>query len=60
MSDTAMCLDHACPSRVKCYRYGAKPSFGRQTYGYFGRELDKKKCDYFIPVRVTAKPKGKQ
>ena len=54
MPDLSMCRDHACPSRLKCYRYQALPSV-RQTYAEFGRAEGMEKCEAFVQVRVEKK-----
>ena len=54
MPDIQMCLKHECKSRLKCYRYMAKPC-KYQAYG-FPENFDGKKCDLFIR---TSPKKGK-
>jgi hypothetical protein len=50
MPDISMCLNKNCPSRFCCYRYMAKPSEFRQTYGGFTVPEGKKKCDMFWSI----------
>ena len=49
MPDIRMCMNEACPSSKKCYRFTAKPNPHRQSYSYFA-DLPQKggKCEAFI------------
>jgi len=53
MVDLAMCSNHACPSRTKCYRYTARPNPLWQSYMHFAPPNKRKRCDDFIPIRRT-------
>jgi len=44
MSDITKCIDKKCPSRMKCYRYTAKPSKFGQSYADFNRGEDDNEC----------------
>lgn len=50
MPDIAMCADQDCPSRQRCYRFTAQPSFA-QAYGSFTREPGADRCASFWPVK---------
>jgi hypothetical protein len=54
MVDLALCSNHACPSREKCFRYMAKPDPLWQAYATFYPPKGRRKCDHFI---TTRKPK---
>ena len=51
MADIAMCLNHDCPSKKKCYRYMAIPNAIAQSYGVFWVEQGKRKCNDFWPIK---------
>jgi hypothetical protein len=48
MPDISMCLDKACPSRMTCYRYRAKPTEGRQAYAGFKHKGER--CESYQSV----------
>lgn len=50
MPDISMCHGEGCPQKETCYRYTAKPSEYRQSYGMFEANMNNKKCDYYVPV----------
>lgn len=50
MPDISMCQDNACPSRLRCYRYNATPTPGRQTYGSFDRKPEAERCSFYWPT----------
>ena len=47
MPDISMCMNYACKKRMKCFRYRAKPSEFRQSYGGF----NEKDCEYFWDLK---------
>lgn len=66
MTDFAMCQDHDCPSRNKCFRYTAQPG-EQQTYAVFDRPVvvhadwsmaHASRCDYYWPVHSIAEKEG--
>ncbi len=51
MPDLAMCMNKACPSRVTCFRFLAKPG-QRQAFMDFRHKGDK--CDNYLPASAFA------
>ena len=51
MPDISMCANNLCPHRMKCYRYRAIPTPGRQSYGYF--HPTKEGCEHFIEIYLN-------
>lgn len=45
--DIEMCSDSDCPSRVKCYRFAAKPS-ENQSYMDFDRRTWDDRCESYV------------
>ncbi len=48
MPDISLCQNYSCPLKEKCYRFTAKPSEFRQSYGMF--EYEDGNCDYFMKI----------
>lgn len=60
MADISMCVNHKCPSKLKCYRYTAPWNEYRQTISGYSHDESTGKCDsfwdntgYAKDVRVT-------
>ena len=54
MPDITMCLNHDCPSKIKCHRYTVPPS-EIQSFAVFKLEKRKLKCNVFIPKKLDTK-----
>ena len=50
MPDITMCMEHACPRRMTCYRYMAKPNPHWQSY-YKAESVDWEHCKDYIPMK---------
>jgi hypothetical protein len=50
MPDISMCANKACPSRMSCYRYRAKPSGDRQSWIFYTPEAGRDRCDRFAVI----------
>lgn len=50
MPDISMCMNRACPSRHKCYRYTATPSPMMQSWARFDVPPRRRKCDSFMKI----------
>lgn len=52
--DISMCADNECPVRETCYRFKAKPSEYRQSYGEFDRlnnpGIAEGSCSYYWKI----------
>jgi hypothetical protein len=48
MPDISMCQNEDCPSKLKCYRFMARPNAHWQAYSVFVVPKRKVKCDSFI------------
>ena len=49
MPDITMCDDNACPDKLKCYRYTAKPNEEWQAYFADSPRKDNI-CEFYWPV----------
>jgi hypothetical protein len=50
MPDISMCQNTTCPSRMKCYRYRAKPNGDRQSWAAFAPADGDPICNAFMEV----------
>lgn len=50
MPDISMCGDDDCPSRLRCYRYMAEHTPGRQSFVVTMRLPGADRCGYFWEV----------
>lgn len=49
MPDISKCKGENCPIRKQCYRHTVKDSEFMQAYAPFKYDLEKEKCDAFVP-----------
>lgn len=47
MPDISKCANENCPSKMKCFRYTAKPNEYRQSYADFSPNEGEDRCEYF-------------
>lgn len=49
MADISMCNDETCPSKMKCYRYTAPVTPGRQYYFMYSPRQSDGVCPEYEP-----------